>query len=208
MAPSWLEKFIVREDATPDARRSTETPTFEIHYTALAGHRRILGIKGDRRPRYEVTRKAILAVWGDKCYVKSVESDEEIAVMDFHSFPAKTEVNFTQRKHNIDIKGNVGPFQASGGLGELHWKPTGMVPYGKASWELRDEGNLVVSVTIDDTQANGVISLWRTDLDPETVEELVIVGVSKIEEYRKLMRNSKASTMSVASSAAWLAIGN
>jgi predicted transcriptional regulator len=129
----------------------------------------------------------------------------EIAVMDFHSFPAKTEVNFTQRKHNIDIKGNVGPFQAGGGLGELHWKPTGMVPYGKASWELRDEGNLVVSVTIDDHQVNGVIGLWRSDLDPETVEELVIVGVSKIEEYRKLMRNSKTSAVSVASSAAWLA---
>jgi hypothetical protein len=205
MAPSWLEKFIVREDVMPDARRNTETPTFEINYTALAGHRRILGIKGERTPRYEVTRKAVLAAWGDKCYVKSVESNEEIAVMDFHSFPAKTEVKFTQRKHNIDIKGNIGPFQASGGLGELHWKPTGMVPYGKASWELRDEGNLVVSVTIDDHQANGVISLWRSDLDPETIEELVVVGISKIEEYRKLMRNSKMSAVSVASSAVWLA---
>jgi hypothetical protein len=203
MAPSWLEKFIVREDVRPDARRSTETPTFEINYTALAGHRRILGVTGDRTPRYEVTRKAVLGVWGDKCYVKSIESNVDIAVMDFHSFPAKTEVKFTHRKHTIDIKGNIGPFQANGGLGELHWKPTGMVPYGKASWELRDEGNLVVSVTIDDHQANGVISLWRSDLDPETVEELVVVGISKIEEYRKLMRNSKMSAVSVVTSAVW-----
>jgi hypothetical protein len=205
MAPSWLEKFIVREDAIPDPRCSTETPALEIHYTALPGHRRILGRKGDTTPRYEVTRKAVLAIWGDKCYVKSVEKNREIAIMDFHNLPPKTEVTFTQRKHNIDIKGNVGPFQASGGLGKLHWKPTGMIPYGKASWELRDERNLVVSVTIDDHQVNGFIRLWRSDLDSETVEELIVVGISKIEEYRRLMRNSKMSAVSVASSAAWLA---
>jgi hypothetical protein len=34
-----------------------------------------------------------------------------------------------------------------------------MLPYGKASWELRDKVNLMVSVTIDGHQANGVISL-------------------------------------------------
>ncbi|KAL4727027.1 hypothetical protein ACLX1H_005927 [Fusarium chlamydosporum] len=206
MAPSWIEKFVVREDATPDERRSTETPATEIHYTALAGHRRILGMKGDRTPKYEVTRKAILAAWGDKCHVKSVERDTEIAVLDFHSFPPKTDIDFTQRKHKIDIKGNVGPFEVSGGLGELHWKPTGMVPYGKASWELRDEGNLVVSVTIDDNQANGVVSIWKSDLDPEVVEELIVVGISKIEEYRRLMRNSRMASVSVASNVTWLAL--
>ncbi|WXC53848.1 hypothetical protein QX201_013491 [Fusarium graminearum] len=198
MAPSWLEKFIVREDATPDPRRSAESSTLQIHYTALPGHRRTITIRGDPAPRYEVTRKAVLTVWGDKCYVKSVENDMEIAIMDFHSFPPKTTVNFTHRKHEIDIKGHTGPFQASGGLGELRWKPTGMVPYGKASWELRDEGNLVMSVTIDDAQVNGVVDLWKGNLDSDTVEELIVVGISKIEEYKKLLRNSKMSLVSVA----------
>ncbi|KAM0228612.1 hypothetical protein ACHAPO_010584 [Fusarium lateritium] len=197
MAPSWLEKFIVREDATPDPRRSTESSAFQIHYTALPGHQRILTMKGDTTPNYEVTRKAVLGVWGDKCYVKSVKNDVEIATIDFHTLPPKTEVNFTQRKHKIDVKGNTGPFKASGGLGEVRWKPTGMVVNGKASWELRDEGNLVMSVSIDDQQANGVIDVWKSQLDSDTVEELIVLGVSKVEEYKKTLRNAKTSLVSV-----------
>jgi hypothetical protein len=42
MAPSWLEKFIVREDASPDARRASDQPSCEIHYTALSPSRAIL----------------------------------------------------------------------------------------------------------------------------------------------------------------------
>ncbi|KPA37182.1 hypothetical protein FLAG1_10013 [Fusarium langsethiae] len=202
MAPSWLEKFIVRADATPDPQRSTGSSTLQLYYTALPRHRRLIGIKGDTAPRYEVTRKAVLTIWGDKCYVKSVENDVEIATIDFHSLPPKTEVNFTERKHKIDIKGNMGPFRASGGLGELRWKPTGMVPNGKASWELRDEGNLVMSVSIDDQQVNGVIDLWKSHLGPDTVEELIVLGVSKIEEYKKTLRNAKVSLVSVASGGA------
>jgi hypothetical protein len=30
MAPSWLEKFIVREDASPDARRTSDKPTLKL----------------------------------------------------------------------------------------------------------------------------------------------------------------------------------
>ncbi|RGP60996.1 hypothetical protein FSPOR_10310 [Fusarium sporotrichioides] len=202
MAPSWLEKFIVRADATPDPQRSTGSSTLQLYYTALPGHRRLIGIKSDTAPCYEVTRKAVLTIWGDKCYVKSVENDVEIATIDFHSLPPKTEVNFTERKHKIDIKGNMGPFQASGGLGELRWKPTGMVPNGKASWELRDEGNLVMSVSIDDQQVNGVIDLWKSHLGPDTVEELIVLGISKIEEYKKTLRNAKLSLVSVASGGA------
>ncbi|KAF4332550.1 hypothetical protein FBEOM_13649 [Fusarium beomiforme] len=206
MAPSWLEKFIVRVDATPDPRRSAEKPALELHYTALVGHRRILGMKGDKNPRYEVTRRAILEVWGDKCYVKSLNQDAEIAMIDFHSLPPKTEVKFTEKDRSITMKGADGKYTAGEGLGELHWKPTGMVVNGRASWELRDENNLTMSVTIDDKQVNGVISLWKDGLTPEMQEELIVVGVSKIEEYRRMIRNSKASVVGAASSASWLAI--
>ncbi|KAF9768113.1 hypothetical protein IL306_014628 [Fusarium sp. DS 682] len=209
MAPSWLEKFIVRVDATPDPRRSAEKPALEIHYTALVGHRRILGMKGDKTPRYEVTRRAVLEVWGDKCYVKSLSQDAEIAMIDFHSLPPKTEVKFTKTDRNISMKATDGNYTAGGGLGELHWKPTGMVVNGKASWELRDETSLVMSVTIDDHQVNGMISLWKDGLIPEMQEELIIVGISKIEEYRRMIRNSKVSAMGAlgsASSVSWLAV--
>ncbi|KAF5628808.1 hypothetical protein F52700_7901 [Fusarium sp. NRRL 52700] len=206
MAPSWLEKFIVREDATPDPRCSTEKPALELHYTALIGHRRILGVKGDKTPRYEVERRAVLEVWGDKCYVKSPSQNAEIAMIDFHSIPPRTEVKFLQQSRTITMKGADGKFTGSGGLGGLHWKPTGMVVHGRASWELRDEGNLVMSVTIDDQQVNGMICLWKSGLGPEAEEELVMVGISKIEEYRRLIRNSKVATVGAVSNAFWLAV--
>ncbi|EWG36113.1 hypothetical protein FVEG_00266 [Fusarium verticillioides 7600] len=206
MAPSWLEKFIVREDATPDPRRSAEKPALEMHYTALVGHRRILGVKGDKTPRYEVERRAIMGIWGDKCYVKSPSQNAEIAMIDFHSIPPKTEVKLSQEGRTITMKGADGKYTGSGGLGELHWKPTGMVVHGKASWELRDERDLVMSVTIDDQQVNGMICLWKGGLAPEVEEELIMVGISKIEEYRRLIRNSKVATAGAVANAPWLAV--
>lgn len=77
--------------------------------------------------------------------------------------------------------------------------------YGKGSWELRDETSLVMAVTIDDYQVNGVITIWRKDLDAETVEELVVVGIAKIEDYKHTLRASKRSLASAAGNAAWLA---
>ncbi|GJC80894.1 hypothetical protein ColLi_03732 [Colletotrichum liriopes] len=205
MAPAWLEKYIVREDASPDPRRSKERPALEMHYTVLLEHRRILGVEGDTIPRYEVKRRAILAAWGDKCYVTSpVNGDKEVAMIDFRSLPPSTEVQFPLRNHEIKIKASENHYESSGGLGRLRWKATGMVPYGKASWELRDESNLVMSVTIDDHQVNGLISLWRDGLDPETVEELVVVGISKLEDYKKMLRIAKRSAAQAATSATWL----
>ncbi|KAH7183242.1 uncharacterized protein B0J16DRAFT_345575 [Fusarium flagelliforme] len=62
-----------------------------------------------------------------------------------------------------------------------------MGQYERVEWELRDEANLVVSVRVDH-RLNGVIGLWKNDLNSETVEDLIVVGISKIEEYRELMR--------------------
>ncbi|KAF4781469.1 hypothetical protein HER10_EVM0012275 [Colletotrichum scovillei] len=205
MAPGWLEKFIVRVDATPDKRRTEETPALEVHYTALKEHRRILGVKGDTTPRYEVKRQAVLAAWGDKCHVTSPSNGgQEVAMIDFNTLPAQTEVQFLQRALKINIKESNGKYE-SGELGNLHWKATGMKAYGRASWELRDEAEMILSVTIDDHQVNGVISVWKKGLGPETVEEVVMVGLSKIEEYRRMMRNAKISSIGVAANATWLA---
>ncbi|EXF85339.1 hypothetical protein CFIO01_02553 [Colletotrichum fioriniae PJ7] len=205
MAPGWLEKFIVRVDATPDKRRTEETPALEIHYTALKEHRRILGVKGDTTPRYEVKRQAVLAAWGDKCHVTSpANGGQEVAVIDFHTLPAQTEIQFPQRALKIDIKDSDGKYESSE-LGSLHWKATGMKVYGRASWELRNETEMILCVTIDDHQVNGVISVWKRHLGPETIEEVVMVGLSKIEEYRRMMRNAKISSIGVAASATWLA---
>ncbi|KAF3030343.1 hypothetical protein E8E12_000926 [Didymella heteroderae] len=86
---------------------------------------------------------------------------------------------------------------ASGGLGCLHWKGTGMKVYGEASWELRDDKDLIMSVQVDDKQSNGVISLWKDSLDDETEEELVLVGIAQIEEYKRMLRNSKTSAVGI-----------
>ncbi|KAL2873193.1 hypothetical protein SGCOL_011664 [Colletotrichum sp. CLE4] len=205
MAPGWLENFIVRVDATPDKRRTEETPALEIHYTALKDHRRVLGVNGDKTPRYEVKRQAILGAWGDKCHVTSpANGGQEVAVIDFHTLPAQTEIRLSQRGLQINIKANEGKYE-SGELGHLHWKATGMKAYGRASWEVRDETEMVLSVTVDDHQVNGMICVWKKNLVPDTVEELVMVGLSKIEEYRRMLRNAKISSIGVAANASWLA---
>ncbi|WQF88016.1 hypothetical protein CDEST_13030 [Colletotrichum destructivum] len=206
MAPAWLEKYITQHrtrDAAPSSLRwKCITPSSKATAGSWAYR------EGDRTSRYEVKRRAVLGVWGDKCDVTApVDGDREVAVIDFHTFPLKTEIQFPQRNHEIVIKANEGHYESSGGLGRLHWKPTGMVAYGEASWELRDESDLVMSVAIDDNQLNGLICIWRDGLDQQTVEELVVVGISQVEDYKKLNRKAKISAVGAGTNAAWLVGG-
>ncbi|ETN44051.1 uncharacterized protein HMPREF1541_10916 [Cyphellophora europaea CBS 101466] len=195
MAPAWLEKFITREDATPDPRRSSDQPIHEIRYTAVAEHRRILSVAGGGLPHYELKRESVLGSWGSKCYVTSPSNQNaEVAVLDFHALPrAFTEIKLLQRNHDIKISTSKQKFIASGGLGSVYWKGTGGELQGHASWELRDETSLVMSVMIDSNQTNGVISLFKEKLEAETIEELIMVGLAKIEDYKHMLRASKRS---------------
>jgi hypothetical protein len=193
MAPAWLERFIVREDPSPDPRRtSSEKPTLKLQYQSLADHRRILTIDGEKTetPLYEVTREAVLGAWGSKCSITA--NDKEVAVIQYNTF--SYQIKFPARNdHRIDMSYGKRTFSASGGSGTLTWKGTGTEVAGAASWELRDESSLVMVVEIDQTQANGWVALWKEGLDALTVEELIVVGVSQIEEYKRMLRNSKKS---------------
>ncbi|CAN9108082.1 unnamed protein product [Alternaria alternata] len=197
MAPSWMEKFIVRgEPPIPDPLRTSSQPTLSLNYSALAEHRRILSAPGEHMPRYAVTRKSIMGAWRSKCSVTvPANSDQEIALIDFHTF--HYDIKFPLRDHRIEISTAKRRFDASGGLGELHWKATGMQVAGAASWELRDETSLVMVVDIDQTQTNGRVSVWRETLDEQTMEELVVVGVAQIEEYKRMLRQAKTSAVGV-----------
>ncbi|OAG16152.1 hypothetical protein CC77DRAFT_389535 [Alternaria alternata] len=197
MAPSWMEKFITRgEPPIPDPLRASSQPTLSLNYSALAEHRRVLSAPGEHTSRYVVTRKSIMGAWGSKCSVTvPTNSDQEIALIDFHAF--HYDIKFPLRDHHMDISTAKRRFDASGGLGELHWKATGMQIAGAASWELRDETSLVMVVEIDQTQTNGRISVWREKLDGQTMEELVVVGIAQIEEYKRMLRQSKTSAVGV-----------
>lgn len=197
MAPAWLEKFIVRgEPPIPDARRETDEPILKLQYTDMGDHRRILTIEGGKTTLYEIKRQAKLGAWGSKCLVTSpVDGDHEVALIDYHTFHYK--IDMLARDHRIDIRSSKRTYESSGGLGELHWKGTGMRAYGEASWELRDETSLLLAAEIDNRQSNGSITLWRNDLDAETVEELVVVGISQIEEYKRMLRQAKTSAAGV-----------
>jgi hypothetical protein len=192
-----MEKFIVRgEPPSPDPLRTSSQSTLSLNYSALAEHRRILSAPGEHMPRYAVTRKSIMGAWGSKCSVTvPTNSDQEIALIDFHTF--HYDIKFPLRDHRIDISTAKRRFDASGGLGELYWKATGMQVAGAASWELRDETSLVMVVDIDQTQTNGKISVWRETLDEQTMEELVVVGVAQIEEYKRMLRQAKTSAVGV-----------
>jgi hypothetical protein len=183
MAPSWLERFIVREDASPDTRRTSDKPTIKLQYTSLDDHKRTLTVEGETKPLYEISCKSVLGSWGSKCHITAPNyNNREVALIDFHTFSYETK--FPSRNgHRIDMKYGKRTFKPSGGrLGALTWKGTGMEVAGKASWELRDEKSLVMVVSVDSEQVSGWVELWREGLDPQTVEELVVVGVSQIEE--------------------------
>lgn len=204
MAPSWLEKFIVREDASPDPLRTSPSskPTLKLQYTSLPDdHKRTLTPEGSQTPLYEVTRKSILGAWGSKCIITTPnDDDKEVALIAFHTF--SYEIKFSARNgHKIDMSYGKRAFTASGGeLGALTWKGTGMEVAGKASWELRDDSTLVMVVSVDSKQVNGCVELWREGLDPQTVEELLVVGVAQIEEYKRMLRNSRKSAVGAAAS--------
>jgi hypothetical protein len=137
-----------------------------------------------------VTREAVLGAWGSQCSITA--NDKEVAVIQYNTF--SYQIKFPARNdHRIDMSYGKRTFSASGGSGTLTWKGTGMKMAGAASWELRDESSLVMVVEIDQTQANGWVALWKEGLDAMTVEELVVVGVSQIEEYKRMLRNSKKS---------------
>ena len=192
-----MEKFIVRgEPPSPDPLRTSSQSTLSLNYSALAEHRRILSVPGEHMPRYVVTRKSIMGECGSKCSVTvPTNSDLEIALIDFHTF--HYDIKFPLRDHRIEISTAKRRFDASGGLGELHWEATGMQVAGAASWELRDETSLVMVVDIDQTQTNGRISVWRETLDEQTMEELVVVGIAQIEEYKRMLRQAKTSAVGV-----------
>jgi hypothetical protein len=116
----------------------------------------------------------------------------------FHNLSRpRIEIQFSQRKHQITISLTKRKVDNGGGLGSLHWKSTGTKAWGEASWESGDDRDLVMAVQINDKQTSGVFSLWRDGLSAETEEELVVVGVAQIEEYKRMLRNSKTSGVGV-----------
>jgi hypothetical protein len=154
-------------------------------------------VEGEKTPRYAIERQAVLGAWGSKCLVTApADGDKEIALIDFHTL--KYDLNFTARDYQRTISSTKRTFEASGGLGTLHWKDTGMKVAGAASWELRDETSLVMVAEVDYMQVNGYITLWREGLDEHTVEELVVVAISQIEEYKRMIRRSKVAGAGVA----------
>jgi hypothetical protein len=189
----------VRADVTPDGQIISGEPVLTLQYNTQAEHERTLNVTGEQIPRYVIKRIAKLGAWGDKCEVYSTsDGGQKVASIDFHSIPPRIEVDFVKDTRKIKIKtSNVRQFDALGGLGRLHWKPTGMVAYGKASWELRSDTKLVLLVTINDNQTNGVISLYKEKVDGKVMEELVVVGIAQIDEYKKLLRVSKISAATV-----------
>ncbi|KAH7035720.1 uncharacterized protein B0I36DRAFT_238403 [Microdochium trichocladiopsis] len=224
MAPQWLEKFIVYADATPDPRiaRGDHAAT-EVRYSVIPNsNRRILRIQGDTGPRWQVERQAVLGAWGRKCVVSRSEGAiEKIAVIDFHTFPrayieieVEPHLQADQKPREIKVYLKDQQFDASdcsgGKLGMLRRKETGGKAYGAASWEMResDEADgLVMSVAVDSTQANGTIGIWREGLGPRTIEELVLVGVSQIEQYKFMLRSAKTSGSAAAISGGTVAAG-
>jgi hypothetical protein len=66
MAPSWLEKFIVREDASPDLVRtsSSSKATLKLQYTSLSGRRRETPVRGaGYEPEMSSSQSQVFSRW-------------------------------------------------------------------------------------------------------------------------------------------------
>ncbi|KAJ4007685.1 hypothetical protein NW752_010354 [Fusarium irregulare] len=197
MAPQWLEKFIVRVDATSEV---SPEPILSFQYSTEADHERTVSVAGALAPAYVIKRKAKLGgVYGDECQVfTTADGGRQVASIDFHTFPPRIEIDLLQdaadaRKIKIKTYKTKREYEASSVLGVLYWKATGMVAYGKASWELRSDSDLVLQVSVDDTQSNGIIKLFKEKLNDQIIEELLVVGMSQIEEYKRMIRLGKTS---------------
>ncbi|KAH7174885.1 uncharacterized protein B0J16DRAFT_349312 [Fusarium flagelliforme] len=196
--PAWLEKFIVRVDATPE---DSPEPVLSLQYSTEADHERTVSVAGAPAPAYVIKRKTKLGgVYGDECEVfTTADGGRQVASIDFHTFPPRIEIDLIQDARKIKIKTykSKREYEASSGLGLLYWKGTGMVAYGKASWELRSDSDLVLQVSVDDTQNNGIINLFKDKLNDGVIEELLVVGMSQIEEYKRMIRLGKRSAAMV-----------
>jgi len=199
--PEWLEKFIVRVDAKPE---DFPEPVLTLQYTTEADHERTVTVAGATAPAYVIKRKAKLGgVYGDECQVfTTADGGRQVASIDFHSFPPRIEIDLIQdaadaRKIKIKTYKSKREYEVSSDLGLLYWKGTGMVAYGKASWELRSDSDLVLQVSVDDTQNNGSIKLFKEKLNDRVIEELLVVGMSQIEEYKRMIRLGKRSAAMV-----------
>ncbi|KAH7024510.1 uncharacterized protein B0I36DRAFT_415915 [Microdochium trichocladiopsis] len=225
--PAWMEKFITREDVSPDPRRSSgERPAVDVHYTALhGGHKRILGMQGDTEPRWV----SVLGAWGSKVKVtRGAGGDDgkkdqgtKLAVIDFHNLTLHPHIELDRPDYGVTkVSLMDGQFDASecsdGALGILRRKETGSAYNGAATWEMRTfdpsldaaaaaaASELIVSASIDAGQLNGVISIWRAGLSEEAIEQLVLVAVSQIEYIKFITRISQRSAVMGGGRATWM----
>lgn len=130
------------------------------------------------------------SVWGHGFQVYSTNK-EEVTCIDFHSISPGIEIDFVRddRKIRIEFCNTVGQYDASGGVGSVQWKGIRILFCGKASRKFRNTKCLVSSVTSDETQSGGLISLYKKGLDEDAIEELVIVAIDQIEGCNRLSRS-------------------
>ncbi|KAH7397402.1 hypothetical protein BKA66DRAFT_605927 [Pyrenochaeta sp. MPI-SDFR-AT-0127] len=197
MMNRFLQNFIERVDATPDPRTQEQAP-YQLRFTVTQPHTRTVTVDGQNTALYEITRQSKFGVRGDKVTITSlVDGGKEVALLNWHTFPPQMKIQFSQQSYEISIKTSDHRYNSYRGLGELTWKGTGAVAYGSASWELRDKLALVASVSVDDTQKIGIIKVWRTDLNADALEEVVINSIAHIEDYKRTIRTGRASVMGV-----------
>ncbi|RGP64217.1 hypothetical protein FSPOR_8036 [Fusarium sporotrichioides] len=197
MAPPWVEKFAVPATTTLDSQLPPPEHALKLEYCVHAEHERTLTVVGEQLPRYVIKRIAKLGgAWGDVCQIYSpADGGREVGSLDFHSIPPSIEIVLAKdgRKRKIKTLMAVREYEAIHGVGSLHWKATGMEAYGSASWELRSSTDLILIASINDNQTRGYISLYKKDLEEAVIEELLVVGIAQIEEYKRFLRVSKRS---------------
>ncbi|KAF5228409.1 hypothetical protein FAUST_11101 [Fusarium austroamericanum] len=197
MAPSWVEKFIVRDTTTPDSQMPPPEHALKLEYCVHAEHERTLTVVRDQLTRYVIKRIAKLGgAWGDVCHIYSpADGGREVGSLDFRSIPPSIEIVLARdgRKRKIKTLPAVREYEALSGVGPLHWKPIGMEPYGSASWELRSSTDLILVASINGNQTRGYISLFKKGLEEVVIEELLVVGIAQIEEYKRFLRVCKRS---------------
>ncbi|KAM0492511.1 hypothetical protein ACHAP8_009866 [Fusarium lateritium] len=187
MTADPIVKFAVR----PDGRIITHEPTLTLQYDKWTEEMQTISVPGEQIPRYAIKRLTKFGgARGHKFEVYSTtDKVQRIACIKHHSMPPRIQINMTQADNKLKIKTHDSSrqYDVAGGLGRLYWKSTSK----EACWKLKNNKGLVLLVTIDESNTNGIISIYKKHLENEAIEELLAVGVAQIEDYNRITRASQ-----------------
>jgi DNA-binding protein YbaB len=110
-------------------------------------------------------------------------SGQQVATVQWHTWSDKIDLVFTSQARQITYKDNLE--LPSGSLGRLFWSLT-QGNAKQADIKCADRtGATIVTVVLQDKLRSGKIEIWRSGLDKDVFEQIVVNAIAEIEDWRR-----------------------